>query len=373
MTGAFVGAAAGPVGIMLLWWLSPKYRRFWLPVSVVIIGLSVFGVFALADPDNFCVTDGGFVVSQIVNGLVIGIIYSLMAMGLTLIFSILRVVNFAHGEFYMMGGMLAYFFADVWFPQAPAILAILAACMATFVIGAVFERLFLAPMHDGRVERPMEYAVLLTFGFSFFLVYLVQALAGASPVKARRFFDFPEIVLPTAAHPWLQTNRASVTLFDAVSISNPRLVAAIVSTLVLFALLFFLYHTWMGKALRAVSQNRQSAAIAGIHPSRINMLAFALGGMLAGLSGAVLVQAFSWVPQSGMLPSLRSFVIVVLGGLGSLPGAFIGGLFVGLVESMGAGCVPDPRRAASYIPAYGMIILTLTLLLKPTGFFGRKE
>ena len=143
--------------------------------------------------------------------------------------------------------------------------------------------------------------------------------------------------------------------------------------LVLFGLLFFLYRTWWGKALRAVSQDRQAAAVAGIDPNKMNMLAFALGGMLAGLSGAVLVQAFSWVPQVGMLPALRSFVIVVLGGLGSLPGAFIGGIIVGMVEAAGTGCIPDPQRAASYIPAYGMLILTLTLLLKPTGLFGRRE
>ena len=143
--------------------------------------------------------------------------------------------------------------------------------------------------------------------------------------------------------------------------------------LVLFGLLFFLYRIWWGKALRAVSQDRQAAAVAGIDPNKMNMLAFALGGMLAGLSGAVLVQAFSWVPQVGMLPALRSFVIVVLGGLGSLPGAFIGGIIVGMVEAAGTGCIPDPQRAASYIPAYGMLILTLTLLLKPTGLFGRRE
>jgi branched-chain amino acid transport system permease protein len=95
--------------------------------------------------------------------------------------------------------------------------------------------------------------------------------------------------------------------------------------------------------------------------------------VLAALSGATLVQAFSWVPQVGMLPTLRSFVIIVVGGLGSLPGAFLGGLMIGIIEAAGAGCVPDPTRASSYIPAYGMIVLTLVLLLKPTGFFGRRQ
>ena len=130
--------------------------------------------------------------------------------------------------------------------------------------------------------------------------------------------------------------------------------------------------TWTGKALRAVSQDREAAAIAGINPDRMNMLAFALGGMIAALAGSLLVQAFSWLPQVGAIPAMRSFVIVVLGGLGSLPGAFLGGIMVGLVEAAGTGCVPDAQKAASYIPAYGMIVLTLTLLLRPTGMFGRR-
>jgi branched-chain amino acid transport system permease protein len=104
----------------------------------------------------------------------------------------------------------------------------------------------------------------------------------------------------------------------------------------------------------------------------MNMLAFALGSMIAALAGAMLVQAFSWLPQVGAIPALRSFVIVVLGGLGSIPGAFLGGIIVGLVEAAGTGCIPDPQKAASYIPAYGMIVLTLTLLLRPTGLLGRK-
>ncbi len=201
----------------------------------------------------------------------------------------------------------------------------------------------------------------------------MQALVGANPVKAPRFFDFPRVRLPSAADPWLiRTTSGNLTLFDTISISNPRFIAALISILMLILLLVFLYRTWTGKALRAVAQDRQAAAVAGINPDRMNMLAFALGSMLAGISGATLVQAFSWLPQVGMLPALRSFVIIVLGGLGSLPGAFLGGIILGLVEAVGTGCIPDPTRAAAYLPAYGMIILTLVLLLKPTGLFGRQ-
>jgi len=374
LAGAFVGAAGGPFGLVPLWHWAPVLRGRWtLWPAVAAVGLLVVA-FDLGDPSNLCVTSGAFVASQLTNGLIMGTIYGLMALGLTLIFSILRVVSFAHGEFYMIGGMVVYYTTAVWLPGAPPLLAVAVACAVTFAIGAVFERLFLRPMYSGGVERPIEYAILVTFGLAFFLQYTVQALAGASPVKAHRFFDFPRLRLPGAHDPWLlKSSAANLTLFDTVSISNPRFTAALISIATLLALLYFLYRTWPGKALRAVSQDQQAAAVAGIDPDRMNMLAFALGGMLAGLSGATLVQAFSWLPQVGMLPALRSFVIVVLGGLGSLPGAFLGGLIVGLVEAAGTGCIPDPQRAASYIPAYGMIILTLTLLLKPTGLFGRAE
>lgn len=373
LAGAFIGAATGPVGLLPLWFFGHRLQTSWNVVSGILIVGMLVGAFALADPHNICVTNGEFLASLFVNGIIMGIIYGFMALGLSLIFSILNVVSFAHGEFYMIGGMVVYFFTTTWFPGTHPVLGLIAACTITFAIGAVFERIFLQPMYKGKVERPVEYGILVTFGLAFFLQYLVQALAGANPVKARRFFDFPVIGIPSSADPWLlKTTPGGLTLFDAVSISNPRFTAAVIALFMLALLLLFLYHTWIGKALRAVSQDPQAAAVIGINPETMNTLAFAIGGMLAGLSGATLVQSFSWVPQVGMLPSLRSFVIIVLGGLGSLPGAFLGGLVIGLIEAAGTGCVPDPTRAAAYIPAYGMVVLTLVLLLKPTGFFGRQ-
>ncbi|MCK5923499.1 MAG: branched-chain amino acid ABC transporter permease [Methylococcales bacterium] len=328
--------------------------------------------FAKADPENLCVVNGGFVASQLTNGITIGIIYGLMALGLTLIFSILGVVSFSHGEFYMIGGMVVYWVSVVLLPGISPIFAILIACAVTFLIGYVFEKVFLAPMNNGEIDRPAEYAILVTFGLAFFLQYLVQALVGANPVKVQRYVDFPVGAFPNADSPLVETTKGSIKFFNAVSIPNPRFTAAIIAIVMLGALLWFLYRTWTGKALRAVSQDRQAAAVAGINPSKMNTLAFSIGTMLAGLSGASLVQVFSWLPQVGVPASARSFVIIVLGGMGSLPGAFLGGLIVGLVEAAGTGCIPDPTRAASYIPAYGMIILVLVLLLKPTGLFGRE-
>jgi branched-chain amino acid transport system permease protein len=371
--GAMAGAALGPVALIALWARTPQLTgRIIVGVTLLAVVL-IAAAFAFADPQNNCVSNGEFVASQITNGLIIGIIYGFMALGLTLIFSILGVVSFAHGEFYMIGGMLVYYLTAVWLPGLNPLAAVVAACAIAMLIGATFERLMLTPMYHGRVDRPVEYGILATFGLAFTLQYLVQALHGASPVKAQRFIDFPRWEWPAeAAAPLVQTRRGSIEFFDLVTISNPRFVAAVTCILVLLALLFFLHRTWQGRALRAVAQDREAAAIAGIDPDKMNMLAFALGGMIAALAGALLVQAFSWLPQVGAIPAMRSFVIVVLGGLGSLPGAFIGGILVGLVEAAGTGCIPNAQKAASYIPAYGMIVLTLTLLLRPTGLFGRR-
>ena len=371
--GAMAGASLGPIGIAALWVKTPRSSGYLMTGLALLTVLIVTITFSFADPDNICVTSGAFVASQFVNGLIIGIIYGFMALGLSLIFSILGVVSFAHGEFYMIGGMVVYWVTVVWFPGISPLMGILGACAVAFLIGAVFERLMLTPMYHGKIDRPVEYGILVTFGLAFTLQYFVQAIAGANPVKAQRFLTFPRWSFPAEADPvWIKTARGSLTLFEQVSISSPRITSAVTCILVLLALLYLLHRTWTGKALRAVSLDREAASIAGINPDRMNMLAFALGGMIAALAGAMLVQAFSWLPQVGAIPAMRSFVIVVLGGLGSLPGAFVGGIMVGLVEAAGTGCVPDAQKAASYIPAYGMIVLTLTLLLRPTGMFGRR-
>jgi branched-chain amino acid transport system permease protein len=373
LAGAAMGAAGGPFTLLPLWYFTPKLNWKWVVIPGVIVAVIFVGAFAAADPDNLCVSNGSFVATQLVNGLVIGTIYGLMALGLTLIFSILGVVSFAHGEFYMLGGMVVYYLTVVWFPGLHPLVGVLGAAVFTFVLGLIFERFFLRAMNTGQVERPGEYAILVTFGLAFFLQYLTLAVVGANPKKVPRFVEYPTINLPSAQDPsLLEVTAGSITLFGAISIPTPRFTAATMALILLGLLMWYLYRTWIGKALRAVSQDRQAVAVTGVNPNTMNTLAFGMGAMLAGLAGAALVQVFSWVPWVGVPASGRSFVIIVLGGMGSLPGAFIGGLILGVVEALGAGCVPDPQRAASYIPAYGMIILTLVLLLKPTGLFGRE-
>ncbi|UCC86909.1 MAG: branched-chain amino acid ABC transporter permease [Anaerolineales bacterium] len=287
------------------------------------------------------------------TGVIMGVIYALMALGLTLIFSILRVINFAHGEFYMLGGYASYFVLT-WFTGLHPLLAVPLAGLMAALIGLAFELLFLRPMHLGRIERPDEYAILVTFGLSFFLMNLALAAVGPYPHRPPSFFE------------------GGVRL-GFVNVSADRLTASILSLALLALLLVVINRTWIGIALQAVSQNKDAAAVVGINPLRMNTLAFALGVGLAAAAGALLAPSFSIVPNVGAVPSIRSYVIIVLGGMGSIQGSILGGLLIGLVESLGAGYYPDPSRALNYKTAFGLVIFALVLLFRPRGFFGRKE
>ena len=209
-------------------------------------------------------------------------------------------------------------------------------------------------MHLGKVERPGEYAILITFGLGFFLQYLTLAIVGPFPVKADRFVNW------------------DIPRFLDIIIPANRAIAAIIAIVAIVSMFLFLQRTWTGRALRAVSQDKDAAAVTGINPIRMNTFAFGLGCLLAGIAGATLVQVFSWVFDVGVLASAKSFVIIVLGGMGSVPGALLGGLIIGVVESLGTGCFPDPARALAYRDAFGLIIFAIILLVRPQGMFGRK-
>lgn len=287
------------------------------------------------------------------NALVIGCLYALMALGLTLIFSVLKVINFAHGEFYMIGGYSAYFLVTVVGGVNP-FLGIIFAMVVLLVIGSLFEVSFLRPMHLGAVERPAEYAILVTFGLSFFLQNLVLSLAGPFPHRTPSFMS-------------------GGIKIGVLTLSADRLIAAGLAIFLMVGLLLFMSKTWTGKAMRAVSQDKDAASVTGINPLRLNNIAFAIGASLAGVSGALIAPIFSVVPDVGVLPSLRAFIIVVLGGMGSVKGAIIGGIIIGIVESMGAALIPDMSRALAYRELYGLMIFALVLLFRPRGLFGEAQ
>jgi branched-chain amino acid transport system permease protein len=359
LVGGLGGLTLGPFLLGPLWYLTPDLGRwYWSGGTGALAALELFGLFAMIQSDNLCVTNATYVANQATNGLVIGSIYALMAVGLTLIYSVQGVISFAHGQFYMLGGYISYylllFFAEQAGVQINPIVGVPVAGLVTMLVGFGFERLFLRPMHLGQIERAGEYAILITFGFGFFLQYTVLAIVGPFSQKADSYLK-----------------AGSLTLGPLVMIPN-RLVAAGIGVVLIGLLLYLLNRTWTGRALRAVSMDKQAAAVTGINPLRMNTLAFGIGTMLAGMSGAALIPVFTWVPWVGMTASTRSYVIIVLGGLGSVPGALLGGLIIGLVEALGAGCYPDPSKGAAYKTAFGLIIFALMLLVRPTGLFGRE-
>jgi len=359
LIGGLGGLTLGPLSIVPLWIWTPELKRwYWGWGLGALAAVQLYVLFAQMQPTNLCVTNASYVANQTANGLVIGSIYALMAVGLTLIYSVQGIISFAHGQFYMLGGYISYylllFFAERLGITLNPIVGVPVAGLVTMLVGFAFERSFLRPMHLGQIERAGEYAILITFGFGFFLQYTALAIVGPFSQKTDAY---------------VQTG--SLQLGPLILIPN-RLLAAAVGFFLIGLLLYLLNRTWTGKALRAVSMDKQAAAVTGINPLRMNTLAFGIGTMLAGMSGAALIPVFTWVPWVGMMASTRSYVIIVLGGLGSVPGALFGGLIIGLVEALGAGCYPDPSKGAAYKTAFGLLIFAVVLLVRPTGLFGRE-
>jgi len=234
---------------------------------------------------------------QVVNGLIISIFYALTALGLSLIFGVLKIVNFAHGELYMLGGFVYYIFASLL--GLPPVASVGVACAVLFVIGVAIERLLIDPIHGGKIERVDEYAIMITFGLAILLQNLMLGIFGAWTKR-------PEAIL----HGRIEIGQ--------LIISGDRLTAAGAGVVLIALTLYVLRYTWAGKAIRAVAQDRETAIVVGIDARRAGMLAFGLGSALAGAAGALIGPVFLVYPTMGVIPVIKAYVIVVLGGLGSV-------------------------------------------------------
>jgi branched-chain amino acid transport system permease protein len=286
----------------------------------------------------------------ILLGLIMGTFYGLMAIGLSLIFGILKVVYFAHGESFMIGAF-TYTLLALWL-GVPLWLAIPGAIVTGGVVGVIVERLLIRPLYekfgDWQAMRD-EYAIIVTFGLSLFLVNFANQTFGPYPFHGPPLTDVARFEL------------------GALIVGGHRLVAAMLGGAVLIGAYLFIQHSFWGKQIRAVAQNRFAASIAGIDTRRVSMLVFALAGGLAALSGALLAPLFHASPDVGVLPALKSFVIVVLGGMGSPIGSLVGGLILGVLESLGALYI-----SYTYRDTFAFAILILVLLLRPQGLFGER-
>lgn len=288
---------------------------------------------------------------QIINGLVIGVFYALSALGLAIIFGVLRIVNFAHGELYMMGGFAYYLL--VTYMGIPPILAVPVAGGLLFVTGAAIEKTLIRPVYEGKVERPDEYTIMITFGLAILIQNLALALFGPWTLRPDSIF------------------KGRIEIGELI-ISGDRLTAAGLGIVLIGVILYALKYTWAGKAVRAVSQDRETAAINGINVAKANMMALGLGAALAAMAGALMGPVFLVHSAMGGIPAVKAYIIIVLGGLGSLPGAILGALILGVTENLATVLIPDTTRALAYKDAYGLVLLVLVLLFRPQGLFGER-
>jgi branched-chain amino acid transport system permease protein len=277
-------------------------------------------------------------------------VYALIALGYTMVYGVLRLINFAHGDVYMMGAFFAYYTAlklGVKAATLPGQLTVMAAAMVgCAVLGVVIERLAYKPVR----KAPRLTALITAIGVSLLLENGGQIVFGPNTQP------FPEIV------PVRQVAR-----LGSITVTNQQ-VLILVSCLGLMLLLqFFVHRTKMGKAMRAVSYDRDAASLMGINTDSVISVTFAIGSALAGAAGVLLAIYDPTIdPLMGLLPGLKAFAAAVLGGIGSIPGAMFGGLFLGMAETLVAGS----KLFSSYRDAIAFAVLVIVLLVKPTGIFG---
>lgn len=289
-------------------------------------------------------------VELIINGLMTGIFYAMMAIGLSLVFGVLRVVNFAHGEFYMIGAYVYSLCAVVF--DIPIWAALPLAVIAGAFVGWGCERLLMRPLYSGQTSWGLmrdEYAVIVTFGFSLLLISLAEKIIGPFSYRGPALVSATRYVL------------------GPVILNGPRLAAVVLGSAVLIAVGVFIRHSFWGRQVQAVAQNRLGASLAGVNTIAASSLVFSLSGGLAALAGALLAPFIAATPDVGLFPAIKSYVIVVLGGLGSIPGSILASLILGVVESLAAVYV-----SYSYRDSFGLIVLIVVLLFRPHGLFGER-
>ena len=288
---------------------------------------------------------------QLVNGVTWGSVYALIALGYTMVYGILRLINFAHGDVYMLGAFFAYYAARMigasTDPSPLRALAVLLAAMAGCgIVGLVIERAAYKP-----VRRSSRLAALITaIGVSLLLENGGVLVFGADP----KFF--PQII-PVK----------SLALGAGVTMTNQQLIVLVVSIGLMLLLRVVVLHTRVGRAMRAVSFSHTAAALMGISVDRIITFTFVLGSMLAAAAGVlVALQNPKIEPYMGIMPGLKAFVAAVLGGIGNIPGAVLGGLVMGIAEVMVVGYLSPTWR-----DAIAFVLLILILLVRPSGLLGQ--
>ena len=291
---------------------------------------------------------------QIINGLAFGSILALIALGYTMVYGILRFINFAHGDVFMLGAFAGFYLAPkiaAVFPLpsiAGGIVVLITSMAVCAVLGVAIERFAYRPLRS----RPKLTVLITAIGVSLFLEYTGQFAFGAAPKK------FPQL-LPN--YP--------LTIPGGLSLNSNQIIVLGMTLLLLLALRFIVLKTKIGTAMRAVSFNPQAAALMGVNTDVVISFTFALGSALAAAAGILWAVNYPAIdPLMGILPGLKAFVAAVLGGIGNLPGAALGGIIIGVTETLVSGYI-----SSTYRDAIAFAVLILILLVKPSGLLGRKE
>ncbi len=277
------------------------------------------------------------------NGLVIGAFYALSALGLTLVFGLMRVVNFAHGELYVIGGLLGWALTAVlgW----NYFLALVIVVVVLGVLGYLIDQVLISRVR----QQGEEPTILLTIGLSIFIANTALLIVGTTPVT---------VASPFASKP---------LILGPVVITQARLVLVVICAALIGAANLLIQRTTLGRAMRATFQDPMAAQLVGIRTPHIYGFTFALGATLAGAAGMLLGSIYVVEASGGSIISLKAFVVVILGGMGSFAGAIAGGLILGLTEALWGGYV-----STGYVDAIGFGLVILTLLVRPYGLFSRR-
>lgn len=317
----------------------------------------------------------------IISGLQLGFVYALIALGYTMVYGIVKLINFAHGDVFMVGAFISYYLVmnfnlHLWpasvFPGMPSWLVVLIGTITVIAISMIFcvvlaitiERVAYKPLRDA----PRIAALITAIGVSFFLEYFgaLNFVFTPASVPYQRPFDVVAWYIKDGIH-LILPNHAPPD--GSITFSNILLIIMGASILVQIFLQFLVRRTKIGIAMRATSYDKQAARLMGINVDQVISFTFAVGAAFAGLGGVLYAIAYSQIwTLLGVQPGLKAFVAAVLGGIGSIPGAFLGALIMGQAESITAGFISTPMR-----DAIAFTILIIVLLVRPTGILGEPE
>ena len=292
---------------------------------------------------------------NLLNGIAAGSIYALIALGYTMVYGVLKLINFAHGDIFMIGSFVGFYAGRYMARHATgeaaslgsAALVLLLAMLVCGIVGYLNERIAYRPLRNA----PRIASLITAIGVSFLLEYGGQMVFGPDP----KFF--PTLVEKKIIH------------LGTITTTNYQFIVLAVAIVFMGLLQYIIYGTKFGRALRAVSFNFETASLMGIPTDRIISMTFVLGSMLAAVAGILYGLSYPKIdPLMGIMPGLKAFVAAVLGGIGNVPGAVVGGLLIGIIESLVGG-----SQFSSYRDGIAFVILIVILLFRPSGLFGRYE